>query len=67
MATHHQETAMNRLDGKVAIVTGAALGLGAAMVTRMTEEGAAVALLDQVDTQGKALAQLLQTRDPRAE
>ncbi len=58
---------MDRLKGKVAIITGAALGLGAAMATRMAEEGAAVALLDQLDAQGKALAQALQARDLRAE
>ena len=57
---------MNRLTGKVAIITGAALGLGAAMATRMAEEGAAVALLDQHDTPGKALAQALQARDLKA-
>ena len=58
---------MNRLKGKVAIVTGAALGLGAAIATRMAEEGAAVALLDQLDVPGKALAQALQARGLRVE
>ena len=57
---------MNRLKGKVAVVTGAALGLGAAMATRMAEEGAAVALLDQLDEQGQALAKSLRDRDLRA-
>lgn len=46
---------MNRLKGKVAIVTGAALGLGAAIATRMAEEGAAVALLDPVRRAGQGL------------
>ena len=58
---------MNRLKGKVAIVTGAALGLGAAIATRMAEEGAAVALLDQLDAPGQAMAQALQERDLNAE
>jgi NAD(P)-dependent dehydrogenase (short-subunit alcohol dehydrogenase family) len=66
MDLHNQEITMNRLKGKVAIVTGAALGLGAAMATRMAEEGAAVALLDVLDDQGQALANSLQARDLRA-
>ena len=47
---------MNRLKGKVAIVTGAALGLGRAMTVRMAEEGAAVAALDVLDKEGEKLA-----------
>ncbi len=37
---------MGRLDGKVALVTGAASGLGAATVLRFADEGARVAGLD---------------------
>ena len=37
---------MNRLKGKVAVITGAALGLGRATALRMAEEGAAVAVCD---------------------
>src|SRR5690349_17688112 len=47
---------MNRLTGKVAVITGAALGLGRATATRMAEEGAAVAVLDMLDKEGQALA-----------
>lgn len=47
---------MNRLKDKVAVVTGAALGLGRAMVVRMAEEGASVAVLDVLDEEGRALA-----------
>ena len=47
---------MNRLDAKVAIITGAALGLGRAIAGRMVEEGASVALLDVRDAEGQALA-----------
>ncbi|MBI5941475.1 MAG: glucose 1-dehydrogenase [Caulobacterales bacterium] len=52
---------MNRLSGKVAIVTGAALGLGRAAAIRMAGEGAAVAVLDMMDKEGGDL-----TRDIRA-
>lgn len=44
---------MARLQGKVTIVTGAAGGIGAAVVERFVEEGAAVAL---VDLEAEALA-----------
>ncbi|MFN0093902.1 MAG: SDR family NAD(P)-dependent oxidoreductase [Dehalococcoidia bacterium] len=37
---------MAYLDGKVAIVTGAAQGLGAAFATRLAQEGADVAIMD---------------------
>jgi 3-oxoacyl-[acyl-carrier protein] reductase len=36
-----------RLDGKVAVVTGAAQGIGAAVATRFSEAGARVALCDR--------------------
>jgi NAD(P)-dependent dehydrogenase (short-subunit alcohol dehydrogenase family) len=37
---------MGRLDGSVAVVTGAGSGIGAACVVRLRDEGAAVATLD---------------------
>lgn len=58
---------MNRLAGKVALVTGAALGLGRATATRMVEEGAKVALLDVLDDQGVALKRELAARKLEAE
>ncbi len=47
---------MNRLKDKVAVITGAALGIGRATAIRMAEEGAAVAVLDVIDDKGEALA-----------
>jgi 3-oxoacyl-[acyl-carrier protein] reductase len=42
---------MGRLDGRVAFVTGAGRGIGAATALRMAEEGARVALAD-IDSEG---------------
>jgi NAD(P)-dependent dehydrogenase (short-subunit alcohol dehydrogenase family) len=53
---------MNRVQGKVAIVTGGALGLGRAAVIRLAEEGAKVAILDILDGDGEALASDLRAR-----
>ena len=53
---------MKRLEGKVAIVTGAALGLGHAMAVRMAEQGARVAVLDVLDAEGEAAAAELRAR-----
>ena len=37
---------MSRLSGKVAVVTGGALGIGRATSLRLTEEGASVLIAD---------------------
>jgi 3alpha(or 20beta)-hydroxysteroid dehydrogenase len=50
---------MGELDGKVAIVTGASRGQGAAAVRRFVEEGARVVIADVNDEAGKDLAQEL--------
>jgi NAD(P)-dependent dehydrogenase (short-subunit alcohol dehydrogenase family) len=50
---------MNRLAGKVTIVTGAALGIGRACAQRLAEEGAKVALFDVLKNEGQALAAAL--------
>jgi NAD(P)-dependent dehydrogenase (short-subunit alcohol dehydrogenase family) len=44
---------MKRVEGKVAIVTGAALGLGYAAAKRLAEEGARVAVTDILDDAGQ--------------
>jgi NAD(P)-dependent dehydrogenase (short-subunit alcohol dehydrogenase family) len=46
---------VNRLSGKVAIVTGAALGIGRAASLRLAQEGAAVAVTDVAEEEGQAL------------
>lgn len=49
-------TSMGRLEGKVALVTGAAAGLGRATAIRMAEQGARVIVTDVLDDAGQAVA-----------
>jgi NAD(P)-dependent dehydrogenase (short-subunit alcohol dehydrogenase family) len=55
-----------RLAGKVAIVTGAARGQGAAVACEFGLEGAAVALLDVLDDAGRAVAEQIERGGGRA-
>lgn len=48
---------MRGLEGKVALISGAARGMGAAAARRLVEEGAQVVLGDLLDADGKALAE----------
>lgn len=50
---------MGRVSGKVAIVTGAARGMGAAFAQRLIEEGAQVMLTDVLEAEGTATAKAL--------
>ena len=57
---------MKRLQDKVAIVTGGAVGIGRAVVERMVEEGAQVAITDVNDEEGRALAESISASGGKA-
>lgn len=50
---------MGRLDDKVAVITGAATGMGAASARRFAAEGARVVICDLKEQEGQALAEEL--------
>ena len=48
-----------RIEGKIALVVGAAQGIGEAIATRFVEEGAKVVIADVLDEAGQATAKCL--------
>ena len=48
---------MGRVDGKVAVVSGGARGMGASHVRKLVDEGARVVAADILDDEGKALVE----------
>jgi 3(or 17)beta-hydroxysteroid dehydrogenase len=56
MSVNRREEPMNRLDGKVALISGAARGIGAATARLMVEAGAKVAIGDVLDERGRETA-----------
>ena len=57
---------MGRLDGKVALITGAASGMGAVASRLFASEGAAVVLTDVADVAGEAVAADIETAGGQA-
>src|SRR6266542_4349608 len=57
---------MRRLDGKVALITGGASGMGAVASRLFASEGASVVLTDVADDAGEAVAAEIETAGGRA-
>ena len=55
-----------RIEGRVAVVTGAGNGIGRACAVRFAEEGAAVVCADILDGPGRATVELLEQSGGRA-
>lgn len=53
-----------RLSGKVAIVTGAASGMGAATARRFGQEGAKIVVADMLEAEGKGVADQINAAHP---
>src|SRR5215813_2275715 len=57
---------MNRLDGKIALLSGAARGIGAETARLMVEAGAAVAIGDVLDERGRETVRTLEEAGGKA-
>lgn len=57
---------MPKLDNKVAVISGGARGIGAAIATALAEEGASVVIGDRLEAEGRALADKLNGAGHRA-
>ncbi|MEO8297160.1 MAG: glucose 1-dehydrogenase [Burkholderiales bacterium] len=57
---------MNRLTGKVALISGGARGIGGAAARRMAQEGAQVLIGDLLDAQGQALCEEIRAAGGKA-
>ena len=57
---------MGRLDGRVAVVTGAARGIGAAEAIRLAQDGANVAVLDLMEEAGRETVEAVQATGSEA-
>ncbi len=67
MRPSRSEGSMSTLKGKVAIVTGGAQGIGAAIVLQLAEAGADVAVVDINEAKAKETAALAGSKGVRAE
>ena len=57
---------MGKVEGKVALVTGGASGIGAGCATRLAEEGATVVVTDLQDAKGEELVVALKKAGGKA-
>lgn len=61
------EQRCHRFQGRVAVITGAAAGIGAATAQHLAAEGAAVVIVDIADAAGRATAEAITRQGGRAE